>query len=147
MQLVLDASGATANTGNERYTVKVTNPDGQAAAAAVLRVVPGSSTAVGDGAVPGAFGLGDVRPNPSRGAVQMDYALAPPVHIRTAPPANVSLNMTPVAPASTTAFAVSAISCGAPLMCGAKISPKPFRACFARSMARTARLVRSATGE
>ena len=44
--------------------------------------------------------------------------------MRTVPPANDSLNITPVAPASSTAWTDSRISCGAPLMCGAKIKPR-----------------------
>ncbi|MBI5837890.1 MAG: hypothetical protein HZB25_11635, partial [Candidatus Eisenbacteria bacterium] len=39
VSLVLNASAATANLVGEKYTVTVTNPDGQTAAAAVLRVV------------------------------------------------------------------------------------------------------------
>ena len=57
VQLVLNASAATANVGSEKYTVTVTNPDGQSASAAVVRVVgtlptvtiaPGPSQAEGN---------------------------------------------------------------------------------------------------
>lgn len=41
VNLVLDATSATASIGSERYTVRITNPDGQSAEAAVLRVLPG----------------------------------------------------------------------------------------------------------
>ena len=67
--------------------------------------------------------------------------------MRTVPPANVSLNMTPVAPASITACSVSRISCGVPVMCGAKISPLPCRRPLARSIAATAPRTRSRMGE
>ncbi len=45
VNLVLNASAATASIGAERYTVTVTNPDGQTAAAAILRVVAGGPVA------------------------------------------------------------------------------------------------------
>ncbi len=45
VNLVLNASAATPSIGAERYTVTVTNPDGQTAAAAILRVVAGGPVA------------------------------------------------------------------------------------------------------
>ena len=42
--LVLNTTSATANIGAEKYTVTVTNPDGQTAAAAVVRITPSSFT-------------------------------------------------------------------------------------------------------
>jgi len=74
VQLVLDASAATPNSGSERYTVSVTNPDGQSAAAAILHVVS-SQTAVDPGSAIDGFALGPVRPNPARGSVELDYQL------------------------------------------------------------------------
>ena len=44
VNLVLNATAATANIAAEKYTITVTNPDGQTAAAAVLRVVGGGPT-------------------------------------------------------------------------------------------------------
>ncbi len=41
VQLVLNASSATPNVGAEKYTVTITNPDGQTAAAAIVHVVSG----------------------------------------------------------------------------------------------------------
>ena len=46
VQLVLNASAATANVGSERYTITVTNPDGQTAAAAVVHVIGTQPTVV-----------------------------------------------------------------------------------------------------
>ncbi len=82
VQLVLDASAATPNSGSERYTVSVTNPDGQVAAAAILHVVA-SQTAVGDAPIDG-FALGPVHPNPARGTVQLDYRLPRESDVRLA---------------------------------------------------------------
>ncbi|NOT32646.1 MAG: T9SS type A sorting domain-containing protein [Candidatus Eisenbacteria bacterium] len=45
LQLTLDASSATANLPGEKYTVQVTNPDGQSTSAAVLTVVDGTPVA------------------------------------------------------------------------------------------------------
>ncbi len=45
INLVLNAAAATANVGAEKYTLTVTNPDGQTAAAAVLHVVGGTPVA------------------------------------------------------------------------------------------------------
>ncbi|MEO5618336.1 MAG: T9SS type A sorting domain-containing protein [Candidatus Eisenbacteria bacterium] len=75
VQLVLDASSATANDAGERYTVNVTNPDGQTSSAAILRVVPRGSTAVGPAGAFTSFGVSAVHPNPSRGAVEVDYVV------------------------------------------------------------------------
>jgi hypothetical protein len=44
LSLTLDASAATANAPGEHYTLTVTNPDGQIAAAAVVHVVSNSPT-------------------------------------------------------------------------------------------------------
>jgi hypothetical protein len=44
IQLVLNASTATANVGSEKYAITVTNPDGQTAAGAVVHVVGSSPT-------------------------------------------------------------------------------------------------------
>ena len=44
VNLVLNATSATANIGTERYTLTATNPDGQTAAAAVVHVVSGVVT-------------------------------------------------------------------------------------------------------
>ena len=45
VDLVLDASAATANLPGEKYTITVTNPDGQTASAAVLNVLAGAPVA------------------------------------------------------------------------------------------------------
>ncbi len=45
VDLVLNASAATANLPGEKYTITVTNPDGQTASAAVLRVLAGAPVA------------------------------------------------------------------------------------------------------
>ena len=79
VQLVLDASAATPSAEGEHYTVTVTNPDGQSASAAILRVT--GTTAVGEGAVD-RFALGAVRPNPSRGTVQLDWQLPRETDVR-----------------------------------------------------------------
>ncbi|MFN8587633.1 MAG: Calx-beta domain-containing protein [Candidatus Eisenbacteria bacterium] len=42
--LVLNTSAATANIGSEKYTLTITNPDGQSTSAAVLRVTGGTPT-------------------------------------------------------------------------------------------------------
>ena len=39
VQLVLNASAATANVASEKYTVTITNPDGQTAASAIVHVI------------------------------------------------------------------------------------------------------------
>lgn len=46
VNLVLNASAATGNIGAEKYTITITNPDGQSAAAAVVHVVGGLVTPV-----------------------------------------------------------------------------------------------------
>jgi hypothetical protein len=46
LSLVLDATAATANVGSERYTITVTNPDGQVAAAPVVHVTDGGPATV-----------------------------------------------------------------------------------------------------
>ena len=79
VQLVLDATSATPNAAGERYTVTVTNPDGQTASAAILRVT--GTTAVGDGGVD-RFALGAVRPNPSHGTVELDWQLPREADVR-----------------------------------------------------------------
>ncbi|MCC6651984.1 MAG: T9SS type A sorting domain-containing protein [Candidatus Eisenbacteria bacterium] len=45
VNLVLNASSATANVGAEKYTLTITNPDGQATSAAVVHVVGGTPVA------------------------------------------------------------------------------------------------------
>lgn len=45
VNLVLNTSAATANIGAEKYTLTLTNPDGQVASAAVIRVIGGLPTA------------------------------------------------------------------------------------------------------
>src|SRR5262249_35093141 len=81
INLVLNASAATANIGAEKYTLTVTNPDGQTAAAAVLRVIatgqptatiaPGPSTAEGNaGVTPFSFTVNLSATTPSSVTVQ-----------------------------------------------------------------------------
>jgi len=45
VNLLLNATSATANLAGQKYTVTITNPDGQTAAAAVVRVIGGNPTA------------------------------------------------------------------------------------------------------
>lgn len=77
--LVLDAHAARVNAPGESDTVTVTNPDGQSASGAVLRVV--APAAIGPSA-PAAFGITAVRPNPSSGALRVGYTLARAARVR-----------------------------------------------------------------
>lgn len=80
LALTLDASSATPNAAGQKYTVTVTNPDGQTAAAAVLRVVAPPTVTIesGPSLSEGASGLTaftfhvDVSPT-SSSAVTIDY--------------------------------------------------------------------------
>jgi len=61
LSLVLDATGATASLPGEKYTVQVTNPDGQMASAAILRVT-GGTPAVSVGPVAASEGNSGLTP-------------------------------------------------------------------------------------
>ncbi len=80
VQLVLNASSATANIGSEKYTLTITNPDGQTAAAAVVHVVsslPSVTIAAGPSLPEGDSGL-----VPFPFTVNLSAAAATPVVVR-----------------------------------------------------------------
>jgi hypothetical protein len=54
VQLVLNTSGATANVASEKYTVTITNPDGQTSSAALVHVTGGVTPVATIGAGPSA---------------------------------------------------------------------------------------------
>jgi hypothetical protein len=72
IQIDINTTMASVSQPGEKYTVRVTNPDGQVAAAAVLRVVS-SPLAVDPREAP--FALGAVSPNPSVGTTQFEFSL------------------------------------------------------------------------
>jgi hypothetical protein len=85
LDLVIDATSATENIGSQHYTVRVVNPDGQSASAAVLRVGKPGITAIagsGDlsaaqafatGATPQSVALGDLNGDGKLDAVTANF--------------------------------------------------------------------------
>lgn len=78
--LNLNASSATPNLAGEKYTVRVTNPDGQLASAAVLRVIAGTPTAT--------IGAGPSLAEGNAGTTSFSF----PVNLSSAATAAVTIN-------------------------------------------------------
>jgi hypothetical protein len=79
VQLDLNTSGATQNLPGQKYSVVITNPDGQQAVGnQILRVT--GAVGVEDGEY--AFRLGPVWPNPARQAASVDFSLARETRVR-----------------------------------------------------------------
>jgi hypothetical protein len=80
LELTLDTSAATLSLAGQKYTVVVTNPDGQVAQAAVLRVVaPAATVPPGVG---GVLALDAPAPNPSAWGTRIGFALPRAAAIR-----------------------------------------------------------------
>ena len=79
VQLNLNTMGATISQPGEKYSVRITNPDGQVIAANVLQVT--GTVGVGDPAAAG-FELGPVAPNPTGGAAGVDFSLPRAARVR-----------------------------------------------------------------
>jgi hypothetical protein len=81
VSLVLNASAATANVGSEHYTITITNPDGQTAAAAIVHVTgastPAATIATGPSASEGNSGT-----TTFNFTVNLSAAAATPVTVR-----------------------------------------------------------------
>ncbi len=80
LQLDLNTSGATPSLPGEKYTVTITNPDGQVATGNMILHV-GAQTAVGDGPAAG-FALDPVSPNPAPGSAGVEFAVGRETHVR-----------------------------------------------------------------
>jgi hypothetical protein len=81
VQLDLNTSGATANLAGEKYTVVITNPDGQVAVGSQILKVRSSLVGVEDEPAT-EFALERVSPNPAPGAIGVDFAVARESNIR-----------------------------------------------------------------
>ncbi|MGH7741521.1 MAG: T9SS type A sorting domain-containing protein, partial [Candidatus Eiseniibacteriota bacterium] len=74
LQLDLNTTAADPNLPGEKYSVTVTNPDGQSVNGSMVLEVAAASTAVGANA--NAFRLESVIPNPTTGATRIAFSVA-----------------------------------------------------------------------
>jgi hypothetical protein len=82
IQLDLNTTAASPNLPGEKYTVVVTNPDGQMISSAVLTVQSGVAGVEDPG--PSRFGLEARGPNPASGPTQIEFSLSRPSEVRLA---------------------------------------------------------------
>jgi hypothetical protein len=82
VQLDLNTLSATPSQPGEKYTVTITNPDGQSAVGSMLLTVT-APVGVGDGPAAG-FALGRIAPNPSAGATTIHFSIARETRVRIA---------------------------------------------------------------
>jgi len=82
VRLDLNTTAATPSAPGEKYTVTITNPDGQVATGSmILRVTPSPAVGVGEGQAAGVT-LGPVRPNPSGGPAAVDFTVGRETRVR-----------------------------------------------------------------
>jgi hypothetical protein len=82
VQLDLNTTAATPSEPDEKYTVTITNPDGQVATGPmILQVTIPVGVGVSDGPAAG-FALHPVRPNPSAGMADIDFTVGREARIR-----------------------------------------------------------------
>ncbi|MGH3054616.1 MAG: FlgD immunoglobulin-like domain containing protein, partial [Gaiellaceae bacterium] len=80
LQLDLNTSAADINLPGEKYSIVVTNPDGQSAGGASVLEVDAATASAGAGA--SAFRLESVVPNPTTGATRIALSVAYPIAVR-----------------------------------------------------------------
>lgn len=80
VQLDLNTVGASPSLPGEKYTVIVTNPDGQAATGSMILKV-GAESGVDDGPRAG-FALDPVSPNPALGSADVAFSVGRETHVR-----------------------------------------------------------------
>jgi hypothetical protein len=81
VQLDLNTNSATPNLPGEKYSVVITNPDGQSATGSMILRVTQNPVGVGDGPAAG-FALGPVWPNPARLGAAVDFSVARETRVR-----------------------------------------------------------------
>lgn len=80
VQLDLNTTAATPNLPGEKYSVTITNPDGQVATGSMILLVTGA-VGVGDGPALG-FTLGAVSPNPVAGSAGVGFTVGRETRVR-----------------------------------------------------------------
>ncbi|MGH7730443.1 MAG: T9SS type A sorting domain-containing protein [Candidatus Eiseniibacteriota bacterium] len=80
VQLDLNTTDATPSEPGEKYTVTITNPDGQVATGSMILGVT-TPVGVGEGPPPGVT-LGPVRPNPTTGPAEIEFTVERETRVR-----------------------------------------------------------------